>query len=82
MGARGSVIAEEIKMNCIELPLAQVGQWTEKVDCWVNSEQKHRWVDTALLDIKPRLRRLRGYRFMLEFRSALVKDQKQPQEVA
>jgi transposase-like protein len=71
--------------NCIESLLAQVGQRTDKVDRWVTSEQKHRWVATALLDIEPRLRRVRGYRFLPQLRAALVAyqhEQRQPREVA
>lgn len=71
--------------NCIESLLAQVGQRTDKVDRWVNSEQKQRWVATALLDIEPRLRRIRGYRFLPQLRAALVPHQQQwkhAQEVA
>ena len=71
--------------NCIESLLAQVGQRTDKVDRWVNSEQKQRWVATALLDIEPRLRRIRGYRYLPQLRAALVTHQQQrtrAQEVA
>ncbi len=71
--------------NCIESLLAHVGQRTDKVDRWVNSEQKQRWVATALLDIEPRLRRIRGYRFLPQLRAALVTHQqhrKHAQEVA
>lgn len=71
--------------NGIESLLAQVGQRTDKVDRWVNSEQKQRWVATALLDIEPRLRRVRGYRFLPQLRAALVthqQQQKHAQEVA
>ncbi len=51
----------------------------------LNSEQKHRWVATALLDIEPRLRRVRGYRFLPQLRAALEayrQEQRQPPEVA
>ncbi len=71
--------------NCIESLLAQVGQRTDKVDRWVTSEQKHRWVATALLDIEPRLRRVRGYRFLPQLRAALEaqrQEHRQPREVA
>jgi len=71
--------------NCIESLMAQVGQRTDKVDRWINSEQKQRWVATALLDIEPRLRRIRGYRFLPQLRAALVTHQQQrtrTQEVA
>ena len=39
--------------NCLESLLAQVGQLTDKVDRWQTSEQKHRWVASALLAIGP-----------------------------
>jgi transposase-like protein len=71
--------------HCIESLLAQVGQRTDKVDRWVTSEQKHRWVATALLDIEPRLRRVRGYRFLPQLRAALEahrQDRRHPREVA
>lgn len=51
----------------------------------MNSEQKQRWVATALLDIEPRLRRIRGYRFLPQLRAAFATHQQQrkhTQEVA
>jgi len=42
--------------NCIENLNALIGQRTDKVDCWRNADQKHRWLATSLLDIEPRLR--------------------------
>jgi plasmid replication initiation protein len=36
-----------------------------------NSSQKQRWLATALLDIEPRLRRIRGYRALPKLRQAL-----------
>jgi putative transposase len=57
--------------NCIESIMAQVGQYTDKVDYWRNSSQKHRWVATALLEIEARLRRVKGYRKLWKLREAL-----------
>jgi hypothetical protein len=57
--------------------MALVDQYTGKVDCWKNSPQKHRWVATALLDIEPRLRRVKGFRYLSKLRNAL-KEQMQP----
>ena len=57
--------------NCIESLMAQVGQRTDKVDYWKHSDQKQRWVAAALLDIEPRLRKVKGYRFLPLLRSAL-----------
>ena len=42
-----------------------------KVDAWKNSNQRQRWLATALLDIEPRLHRVRGYRHLLLLREAL-----------
>ncbi|MBI4277851.1 MAG: IS256 family transposase, partial [Armatimonadetes bacterium] len=42
-----------------------------KVDRWTTSEQKHRWLATVLLDIEPRLRRVRGYRYLSQLQAAL-----------
>ncbi len=57
--------------NCLESLLAQVGQLTDKVDRWRTSDQKHRWVASALLAIEPRLRRIKGYRHLPQLRAAL-----------
>ena len=60
--------------NCIENINSLVGQRTNKVDRWVNSDQKQRWLATALLDIEPRLRRVRGYKHLPKLRTALQRQ--------
>ena len=57
--------------NCLESLLSQVGQLTDRVDRWRTSDQKHRWVTSALLAIEPRLRRIKGYRHLPLLRAAL-----------
>lgn len=57
--------------NCLESLNAQLGQLTDKVDHWRTSDQKHRWVASALLMIEPRLRRIKGYRQLPQLRAAL-----------
>jgi transposase-like protein len=57
--------------NCLESVMAQVGERTDPVDRWRNSDQKQRWVASALLDIEPRLRRIQGYRHLPTLRAAL-----------
>ena len=57
--------------NCIESVMALVEEYTGKVDYWKNSSQKHRWMASALLEIEPRLRKIKGYRYLLKLRSAL-----------
>ena len=57
--------------NCIESLMSLVSQYTSKVDYWKNSSQKHRWVASALLEIEPRLRKIKGYRHLPVLRNAL-----------
>ena len=57
--------------NCLENLNALVAQRTDKVDCWRNSDQKQRWLATALLDIEPRLRLVCGFKQMIRLRTAL-----------
>lgn len=57
--------------NCLESVNAQLGQMTDKVDCWRTSEQKHRWVASALLALEPRLRRIKGFRSLPLLQRAL-----------
>ena len=60
--------------NCIESVMSMVGQYTDKVDYWKNSSQKHRWIASALLEIEPRLRRIKGYRYLPLLRRALKQN--------
>jgi len=57
--------------NCIESVNALIEQRTAKIDYWKTSDQKQRWLAAALLDIEPRLRRVRGYRYLPALRRAL-----------
>jgi len=57
--------------NCIENVNSLLAQLTHNVRRWTNSSQRHRWVATALLDIEPRLRRVRGYHHLPKLRQAI-----------
>ena len=57
--------------NCIENVNSLLQQLTHNVRRWTNSAQRHRWVATALLDIEPRLRRIKGCRHLPMLRQAL-----------
>ena len=57
--------------NCIENLNALIGQRTDKIDCWRNADQKHRWLATTLLDLEPRLRKVSGYQHLPRLRAAL-----------
>ena len=62
--------------NCIESINSMVAQITRNVKRWTNSNQRTRWLATALLDIEPRLRRVKGYKSLPKLRRALMKDLK------
>jgi transposase-like protein len=60
--------------NCLESLNSLVEQRVGKVDRWRTSEQKQRWLAAALLDIEPRLRRIKGYRALPLLRQALLAE--------
>ncbi len=60
--------------NIIESVNSQAEERCSKVDHWKNSNQKHRWLAAALLDIEPRLRKLMGYRHLPALQKAIMKD--------
>jgi len=57
--------------NALESIHARVESRITKVDHWRNSEQKQRWLATALLDLEPRLRRIKNFRALPLLREAL-----------
>ena len=61
--------------NCIESVNALVEERCA-VDYWKNSNQRQRWLTTALLEIEPRLRRVVGYRHLPKLREALKRELK------
>lgn len=50
--------------NCIESLNSQLEQYTKRVSYWKNSNQRQRWVATALLAIEPSLRKIKGFKFL------------------
>jgi putative transposase len=66
--------------NGLESIMALVEQRVGKVDRWTTSDQKQRWLATVLLEIEPRLRRLRGYRALPQLRVTLQQALKQGTE--
>jgi transposase-like protein len=57
--------------NCVENVNKQLASKTDRVDRWQNSNQRQRWVATALLVIEPGLRKVRGYKYLTDLRSAM-----------
>ena len=47
--------------NCIESVLAQVEQYTQRVDRWRGGAHIQRWVASGLLEVEPRLKRVYGW---------------------
>ena len=72
--------------NCLESVNAQAEEICGKVDRWKNSNQKHRWLASALIEIEPRLRKLIGHRHLPRLREVIMKelkiDVKQNEKVA
>jgi transposase-like protein len=62
--------------NCLENVNSLVEERCAKVDCWKNSNQRQRWLATALVDIEPRLRRVMGLRHLPALREALQRELK------
>jgi len=50
--------------NCIESLNSQLAQYTKRVSYWKNSNQRQRWIATALLAIEPSLRKIKGFKFL------------------
>jgi transposase-like protein len=57
--------------NCIENVNKQLATHTDRVDRWHHSDQRQRWVATALLLIEPRLRKVRGHKYLSELREEM-----------
>ena len=66
--------------NCMESIMSQLGQYTDKVDRWHNSNQILRWTAAGLLEIEPRLHRIHGYRYLNVLRMKMREEIKNRQE--
>lgn len=62
--------------NCLESINAQLSRLLNRVTYWKNSNQKHRWLASALLSIEPKLRRIKGYKALPQLRDALQRTLK------
>ncbi len=59
-------------INAIENVNSLLGIYTDRVDYWKTSEQRQRWVATALLAIEPRLNKVAGHQHLKQLRSAMA----------
>lgn len=60
--------------NVLESINARIASRTDKVDVWKTSEQKQRWVAVALLDLEPRLHRIKGFAALPQLQTALARE--------
>ncbi len=60
--------------NCLENVNRQLERLTHRVSYWKNSDQRQRWTATALLEIEPRLRKVKGFRHLKALRKAMKKE--------
>jgi len=74
LGVFGALGTSLKTTNCLESINALVERRTGKITSWRTSDQKHRWLAAALLDIEPRLRRIRGHRALPLLRRALQRE--------
>ena len=60
--------------NCLESINSSTEKFCGKVKKWKNSSQKERWLASALTEIEPTLRRVRGSEHLPKLRLALKKE--------
>jgi len=60
--------------NCIESVMSQLGQVTDKVDRWRGADHLQRWAASGLLELEPRLRRVKGFRYLKLLRMRLREE--------
>jgi transposase-like protein len=60
--------------NCLENVNRMIEDRCARVDYWRNSNQRHRWLAAAVMDIEPRLRAVCGYRHLPHLRTALQRE--------
>jgi len=60
--------------NSLESINSQIERLTGKVTSWRNSNQRQRWLASALLEIEPGLRKIKGYRYLPLLQQALQRE--------
>jgi transposase-like protein len=69
--------------NCIENVNKLLAIYTDRVSRWQNSDQRQRWVGTAMLELEPSLRTVMGHKFLGELRTAMkTRGEEQKQQRA
>lgn len=73
LGLAGPLGRSFATTNVLESINAQVERTIGRVTRWRPGAQKLRWVASALLDLEPRLRRVKGYRALPQLRAVLLR---------
>jgi len=60
--------------NCIESILAQVEQYTQRVDRWRSGTHIQRWVASGLLEVEPCLKKVYGWRQIHSLREKIKQE--------
>lgn len=60
--------------NCIESVMAQLGQYTDKVDRWRNGRHIQEWAASGLLRMESGMRKITGYRYLPLLRERLRQE--------
>lgn len=68
--------------NCLENVNRQLERLTHRVSYWKNSDQRQRWTATALLEVEPRLRKVKGFRHLKALRKAMNQERKSKSDSA
>lgn len=66
--------------NCIESVLSQLGRYTNKVSRWRNGRHIQEWAAAGLLQIEPKLRKVKGWRYLPFLRERLRAELKLEQK--
>lgn len=70
-----SVLGKSLKTtNALESLNSLIELRCGRVTRWVNSEQRERWLATALLDAEPRMKRIRDHQQLPNLRAALIRE--------
>jgi len=67
--------------NAIENLKSRLGKYLSRVKYWQTSDQRHRWVALALMEVEQRMRRISGYKALPKLRKALLASIRRKQEV-
>jgi putative transposase len=62
--------------NCIENVNRLIEKRVQRITRWTNGLQKHRWLAAALLEIEPRLNKIRNYKKLSLLKNALKEEVK------